>query len=128
MRHYSLYIQDILDSVHKIQTYTKRFSKDKFIKNSLVVDAVVRNLSIIGEASKRIPVEIKLKTPQIPWKKIIGLRNMLIHEYSGMDKEIVWDIVENKLDLLVKELKPFITKKRKINDFNRCYRRGALGA
>ncbi len=107
MRHYRLYIQDILDSTKKIQSYTNKLTKDKFIRNSLVVDAVARNLEIIGEASKRIPADIRRQIPDIPWKKIIGLRNMLIHEYAGIDKEIIWDIIENKLDLLAKHLKPF---------------------
>ena len=79
------------------------------------MDAVARNLEIIGEASKRIPVEIKRQIPDIPWKKIVGLRNMLIHEYSGMDKEIIWDIIENKLDTLEASLKPFAVLKKFLN-------------
>ena len=112
MRDYKLYIQDILDSIKKIQTYTKGVSKDKFTKNSLIVDAVARNLEIIGEASKRVPSDIKKQIPDIPWKKIVGLRNMLIHEYSGIDKEIIWDILENKLDVLASSLKPFAVLKK----------------
>ncbi len=112
MRDYKLYIQDILDSIKKIQTYTKGVSKDKFTKNSLIVDAVARNLEIIGEASKRIPSDIKRQIPEVPWKKIIGLRNMLIHEYSGIDKEIIWDIIETKLDILAVSLKPFTVFKK----------------
>ena len=115
MRDYKLYIQDILDSIKKIKTYTKGTSKDKFKKNSLLVDAVARNLEIIGEASKRIPTDIKRQIPDIPWKKIVGLRNMLIHEYSGIDKEIIWDILENKLDVLASSLKPFAVLKKSPN-------------
>ena len=112
MRDYRLYIQDVLDSIKKIQIYTKGVSKDKFTNNSLIVDAVARNLEIIGEASKRIPIDIKRQVPDIPWKKIVGLRNMLIHEYSGIDKEIIWDILENKLDVLASSLKPFDVLKK----------------
>jgi len=112
MRDYRLYIQDVLDSIKKIQVYTKGVSKEKFAKNSLIVDAVARNLEIIGEASKRIPIDIKRRMPDVPWKKIIGLRNMLIHEYSGIDKEIIWDILENKLDVLAASLKPFAVLKK----------------
>ena len=97
MRHYKLYIQDILDAINKIEKYTKGFTRVKFQKNTLVADAVAKNLEIIGEASKRIPASIKSQIPSIQWKKIIGLRNILIHEYSGIDKDIVWDIIEHKL-------------------------------
>ena len=97
MRHYKLYISDILEAIDKIEKYTKGFTRAKFQKNTLVADAVSKNLEIIGEASKRIPASIKNQIPSIQWKKIIGLRNILIHEYSGIDKEIVWDIIEHKL-------------------------------
>ncbi len=100
MRHYKLYIGDILEAVSKIEKYTKGFTRSKFHKNSLVADAVVKNLEIIGEASKRIPANVKHQIPGIEWKKIVGLRNILIHEYSGIDKDIVWDIIENKLPTL----------------------------
>ncbi len=104
MRHYKLYISDILDAISKIEKYTKGFSRSKFQKNTLVVDAVIKNLEVIGEASKRIPANIKSQMPVIQWKKIIGLRNILIHEYSGIDRDIIWDIIENKLPELKKQL------------------------
>ena len=100
MRHYKLYIGDILDAIVKIEKYTKGFTPSKFQRNSLVADAVVKNLEVIGEASKRIPADIKHKIPAIEWKKIVGLRNIFIHEYSAIDKKIVWDIIENKLPAL----------------------------
>ncbi len=104
MRHYKLYIGDILDAISKIEKYTKGFTRSKFQKNSLVSDAVVKNLEVIGEASKRIPVDIKRQIPAIEWKKIVGLRNILIHEYSAIDRDIVWDIIENKLPTLKTQL------------------------
>jgi uncharacterized protein with HEPN domain len=97
MRHYKLYIGDILEAISKIEKYTKGFSRSKFQKNTLVVDAVIKNLEVIGEASKRIPASIKSQIPAIEWKKIVGLRNILIHEYSGIDRDIIWDIIESKL-------------------------------
>lgn len=108
MRHYKLYIDDILEAIHKIQKYTKSFSRSKFAKNTLVMDAVARNLEIIGEASKRIPADVKDQISSIEWKKIVGLRNMLIHEYSWIDKDIVWDIIEHKLPELNLELNKFL--------------------
>ena len=108
MRHYKLYIEDILEAIQKIQKYTKTCSRSQFLRNTLLTDAVARNLEIIGEASKRIPAHIKSQIPSIEWKKIIGLRNMLIHEYSGIDKDIIWDIIEHKLPELKLSLGRFV--------------------
>ena len=68
-----------------------------FSADDMRIDAVIRNLEIIGEAAKNIPVEIREEYPDIEWKKIVGLRNILIHEYSGVDIDILWDVVKNKL-------------------------------
>lgn len=71
-----------------------------FQKNSLVEDAVVRNFEIIGEASKHIPEEIKSQYPDIPWKEMAGMRDKIIHEYFGIDLEIVWKTVNIRLPQL----------------------------
>lgn len=97
MRDYKLYLDDILQAIEKIEKYTKGLTVEKLKKEDLVVDGVVRNLEIIGEAAKNIPVDIKKKHSDIEWKKITGLRDILAHEYFGIDLEILWDIVKNKL-------------------------------
>lgn len=74
------------------------------------VDAVVRNLTIIGEAAGRIPAEARRKYPSVEWKKIVGLRNILMHAYSGIDMEILWDIVKNKLPVLEKNIRMIVGK------------------
>lgn len=104
MRDYKLYLEDILQAIKSVDEYTKSLTFVKFKRNKLVIDAVVRNLEIIGEAAKNIPANIKNRFPDIEWKKISGLRNILIHEYFGIDLQILWDIIKNKLPDLKKQI------------------------
>ena len=104
MRDYRLYLEDIQSSVQKIEKFTKGLTLQEFQEDALVTDAVIRNLEVIGEASKNIPDKIKKKYPDIEWEKIIALRNILVHEYFGVDHEILWDIVANKLPELKKRV------------------------
>ena len=69
----------------------------KIKQNYMVVDAIIRNFEIIGEASKNIPVDVQKKYPEIPWKKMYGLRNLISHEYFGIDYEMIWEIAKNNL-------------------------------
>ena len=87
MRDYKLHLYDILDAVKKIEKYTRHLSLIRFRKEELIIDGVVRNLEIIGEVSKNIPTIIKSQMPNIEWKKIVGLRIILIHEYFGIDTD-----------------------------------------
>lgn len=99
-----LYLSDVLDSIEKILEYTHGMSFESFKQNKLIVDAVMRNLEIIGEAAKRIPPELKRNNPHVEWKKITGLRDILIHEYAAINLEIVWDIVSNKIPELKRSI------------------------
>jgi uncharacterized protein with HEPN domain len=103
-RDYRVYLEDILEAAAKIREYTKELSQSKFSADSKTVDAVARNLEIIGEAVKHVPDEVRSKYPEAEWKRIAGLRDILVHEYFGIDLEIIWDIVQNKLPVLEKQI------------------------
>lgn len=103
-RSYKLYVNDILESIKRIENYTIDLSYEDFIENDLVRDAVLRNLEVIGEAAKSIPDEVRDQYPDVPWRRIVGLRNIVIHEYFGVDFENIWKIVKENIP----EVKPFI--------------------
>lgn len=103
-RRFDIYLDDILISISRIDEYIGDMDFIEFKRNYLIVDAVIRNFEIIGEASKNIPESIRLRYPSVPWKKMIGLRNLISHEYFGVDYEMIWTITkeslpQNKIDI-----------------------------
>ncbi|GAB6102194.1 DUF86 domain-containing protein [Thermococcus atlanticus] len=96
-RDYRLFLQDILESIGRIEEYTEGYDFETFTKDRKTIDAVLRNLEIIGEAAKHIPESIRMQHPEIPWKRVIGLRNVVIHHYFGVDLSIIWVIVKKQL-------------------------------
>jgi uncharacterized protein with HEPN domain len=98
-REVKLLLEDMLESLKKIRRYTHEISFEEFCSDDKTIDAVIRNFEIIGEAANRIPEEIKLDNPEIPWRSLVGLRNRIIHEYFGVDLEIIWDIIENDIEI-----------------------------
>jgi len=103
-RDFEVYIEDILQAIAKIRDYVEGLTRQSFAQDNLRIDAVVRNLEIIGEAAKMVPDAIRVEYPNIEWKKISGLRDILAHHYFEVDLDIVWDVVQNKLPSLEKEL------------------------
>ena len=99
-----LLIEDMLEAVNKIKNYTSGLNYDQFIRDDKTIDATVRNFEIIGEAANRLPEDYKLLHPEIEWRQIIGLRNRIIHEYFGIDYEILWGIKEEFLPSLAEWL------------------------
>ena len=103
-RDWKILFEDILESIDKIKLYTKDIDFEKFISNPMIIDAVVRNIEIIGEASSKIPEEIKNNFSQIPWIKLKGIRNRIVHDYFGVDVNIIWEIIEKDLVELKKQI------------------------
>lgn len=103
-RDIGVYIDDIRESITKIEEYTQAISEDDFFKSDQIQDSVLRRLEIIGEAAKNIPADFRKKYPDIPWRDIADTRNILIHEYFGVNIERVWLVVKNDLPDLKKKL------------------------
>jgi uncharacterized protein with HEPN domain len=93
-----LFIQDMLEAIEKIERYTKSIEDPEDFKGKdIVVDAVLRNLEIIGEAARNIPIEIRSRYSEIPWNRVVGLRNVVIHGYFVVDLDIIWVIIKEQL-------------------------------
>lgn len=91
------FLQHILDETNYVLKYTNGLTHDDFLKDETLTRAVIRSIEIIGEAAKKLPDDFKSSYPQVEWKKMAGTRDLLIHHYFGIDWEIVWDIIINKL-------------------------------
>ncbi len=105
-REYLFYLEDMILSIEKISNYLQNVSFEEFIKNDMVIDAVIRNFEIIGEAANNVPDEIQYKYSNVPWSKMYRLRNIVVHNYHGIDYEMIWEIAQNhlpknKLDLQI---------------------------
>ena len=112
-RDYRLFLDDILEAVAKIREYTAGLDYSAFAQDSKTQDAVVRNLEIIGEAAGRLPESVRFEAPEIEWRKIVALRNILAHEYFGVSLPVVWDLVQNKIDSLESSCRTLLEHKSK---------------
>lgn len=100
-----LLLQDMLESLEKIERYTAGLTFERFAQDDRTVDAVVRNLEVIGEVARQIPSEVRERYPEVPWRRVIGLRNVVVHEYFAVDVEIVWTVVRQSLPELKEALR-----------------------
>ena len=99
-REYRHKLEDILESIRRIREYTSGLSQPEFLTDIKTQDAVIRNLQIIGEAIKALPDEVRDANPEVDWRRIAGLRDIITHRYFGVDFEIIWSIIQDKLDAL----------------------------
>jgi len=97
MKKDSAYLHHIYDAITNIENFIGSMGKDEFLKDLLVQSAIIRQLEIIGEATKNLSKTIKEKYEEVPWNRVAGMRDKLIHEYFGVKLELVWDTIQNKL-------------------------------
>lgn len=109
-RNPNVYLEDILEAVRRILSYTEGMAGEDFAQSPITIDAVVRNLEVIGEASARIPEKTRAAAPDVEWRKIIALRNILAHEYFGIHAKIIWDVVAEKLKPLERECRVLLER------------------
>jgi len=102
------YFLDILEAAKLAQSYVAGKTQEEFLQDTLCQDAVIRRLEIIGEAARRLSHEARVSLPELTWHAMIGMRNLLIHEYDDVDLSIVWDTVKTGLPALMKAIEPLV--------------------
>jgi len=100
----SLLLMDMIEAIEKIQLYTQGYSKEMFEADGKTLDAVIRNLEVLGEAATNVSESFKDEHNRINWFQLKGLRNRIAHDYVGIDYEIIWDIIVNRLEVLHRDL------------------------
>ncbi|MGE0820839.1 MAG: DUF86 domain-containing protein [Candidatus Binatia bacterium] len=102
------YFLDIVEAAKLAQSYLAGKTQEEFLQDTLCQDAVIRRLEIIGEAARRLSPEARASLPELTWHAMIGMRNLLIHEYDDVDLSIVWDTVKTALPALVNAIAPLV--------------------
>lgn len=103
-----VYLEDVLDCINDIESFVKNKTKGHFLKNVMMQDAIVRKIEIIGEATKNIPASFKEKHRSIPWKKIAGMRDVLVHAYFEVRLDLVWEAVKEDIPKLKKQIQKIL--------------------
>ncbi len=109
MKDECLYLEYILECIQKIEDYTE-MDEARFMESPMIQDAVVRNLQVMAETTQRISEKIKAEYPDVEWRGIAGFRNILVHDYLGLDLEKVWEVIERRMPALKKQIKIIMVK------------------
>lgn len=107
------FLNDIKEAIKRIEIYIEKMDYGRFLKDIKTQDAVVRNIEIIGEASKNISKDLKEKYPEIPWKQLSGIRDRLIHHYFGVNYDIVWVVVEEEFPQIILQIEKILRQENK---------------
>ncbi len=105
---YQQYLHDILDAIDDVQAFVGVLQYDQFLQDKKTINAVIRSIEVIGEATKYLPSGFRMRYSDIPWKKMAGMRDKLIHEYFGIDYEILWQVIKKELPTLKKQIHPLL--------------------
>lgn len=108
-----LYVEEILESINNIEHFMKKLSKEQFFKSLLHQSAVVRQIEIIGEATKNIPASFRGKYPEVPWQRVAGMRDVLIHAYFEVKLDKVWNVIKHDLQELKKQIQHIIEQEQR---------------
>jgi len=106
----AVFLDDIVEACRKVASYTEGLTLNDFRGDTKTLDAVVRNLEVIGEAAKKVPGDVRSQIPGVDWQRMGGLRDILIHEYFAVDVEIVWDVVQSKTEDLRRRVEEFLSR------------------
>jgi Uncharacterized conserved protein len=101
LRQWRLFVADIVDAIGAIEGYTAGLTQEQFFDDRLRLDAVIKNLTVIGEAAGRVPASVMEASPEIPWSRMRAMRNVVVHEYFGIDQDVMWGTVTDDLKPLV---------------------------